>query len=85
VVSTDFEVFSKIKKGEYRSLPMSTSEDLRDIVKQIWNRKTRPTLENLKSHMMSSNIKSPLIMLVCMFFASFNSTIAVMIGISFDE
>jgi len=34
--STDFEVFSKIKKGEYRSLPMSTSEDLRDIVKQIF-------------------------------------------------
>jgi len=37
VVSTDFEVFSKIKKGEYRSLPMSTSGDLRDIVKQQKN------------------------------------------------
>jgi len=50
--STDFEVFSKIKKGEYRALPGHISEDLRDLLEKVFtvDRLSRPTIDILQQH-----------------------------------
>jgi len=50
--TTDFEVFSKIKKGDYKILPRHISEDLKDLIEQIFNvdRLTRPTIDVLQRH-----------------------------------
>jgi len=50
--TTDFEVFSKIKRGEYKTLPSHISDDLRDLLEQIFtvDRLSRPTIDVLQRH-----------------------------------
>uniref|UniRef100_A0A6B2KY01 non-specific serine/threonine protein kinase n=1 Tax=Arcella intermedia TaxID=1963864 RepID=A0A6B2KY01_9EUKA len=50
--ATDFEVFSKIKRGEYRALPPNLSTEIKDLIRSIFtiDRKSRPTMEQIKLH-----------------------------------
>eukprot|EP01124_Arcella_intermedia_P005827 TRINITY_DN13424_c0_g2_i1.p1 TRINITY_DN13424_c0_g2~~TRINITY_DN13424_c0_g2_i1.p1 ORF type:complete len:795 (+),score=146.02 TRINITY_DN13424_c0_g2_i1:152-2386(+) len=50
--TTDFDVYCKIKKGDFHTLPSSVSDHFKDLIKNIFtvNRLHRPTIETLSRH-----------------------------------